>query len=283
MTGEEKYKKAAAVSKEQLNIYLRTPSTAFGHNGPYFPNQMWLDGIFMGDFFYTKWTHLFDSDNTTAWNDILTQFTLIDTHTRNSTSNLLVHGWADPAKAAKWADPETGKAPHVWGRAVGWYFMALMETLQVFPEPHPGRERLLDYFVKLAGGLQQAQDCKTGGWWQASGSVMFTDGLLKGIKLGYLDEDEFLDTAKSTYLGLVEQFIQVDDNCTVHYNGAVDQCELAVDDPSFELSSILTPDQPALLTQQQYYISVTTHTDDFTGSGPFMLAAYEWETWASKV
>ncbi|KAJ3496823.1 hypothetical protein NLG97_g2375 [Lecanicillium saksenae] len=266
-------------SRESTSTLTRAPPP-FWHNGSYFANQMWLDGIFMGDSFYAKWTRLFDSNNETAWNDVLTQFTVIGTHTRNSKSNLLVHGWADPAKAAKWADPNTGKAPHVWGRAVGWYFMALMETLQVFPESHPGYKRLLSYFVDLASGVQQAQDNETGGWWQvmdepspgmkgnyieASGSAMFTYGLLKGINLGYLDQDQFLGTAKSAYQGLIEQFIEVDDSGTVHYKGTVQECGLAVDDPSFE-----------------YYTIVPTETEDYKGSGPFMLAAYERETWASK-
>lgn len=217
---------------------------------------MWLDGIFMADSFYAKWTHLFDRNNMTAWNDILLQFTLLGTHTRNTTSNLLVHGWADPAKAAKWADPSTGLAPHVWGRADGWFFMALLETLQLFPRAHPGWRTLHEMFVNLADGVQMAQDEASGGWWQvmdapypgmkgnyieASGSAMFTYGLLKGVHLGYLDSDKFLHTSKKAYKGLVKTFISVDENNVVHYNGTVQQCGLAVDDPSFEVSRAFLP------------------------------------------
>lgn len=201
----------------------------------------------MGDSFYAKWTHLFDAKNITAWDDILWQYMLIDSHTRNYTSNLLVHGWSDPP--AKWADAE-GKAPHVWGRAVGWYFMSLLETLQVFPKWHAGYGLLLHYFQQLTDGVQRAQDETSGGWWQvmdepypgmkgnyieASGSAMFTYSLLKGVHLGYIDKHRYLKTAKKAYEGLVKSFIRVEDD-VVHYIGTVQECGLAVADPSFEVS-----------------------------------------------
>jgi len=63
-----------------------------------------------------------------------------------------------------WADPVTGASPHVWDRAVGWYFVALVEVLEVFPETHPGYAKLKTYLTTLADGLQKAQDV-SGGWW----------------------------------------------------------------------------------------------------------------------
>lgn len=119
-TGEDKYRVAAQTIREQLNRHPRTPSGGFWHRQPNYPNQMWLDGIFMVDSFYATWTKYFDNDNTTAWDDILLQFDNIEEHTRNTTSNLLVHGY-DESKVAVWADPVTGAAPLVWSRAVGWW------------------------------------------------------------------------------------------------------------------------------------------------------------------
>lgn len=84
--------------------------------------QMWLDGIYMLDVFYARWTHEFEPDNTTAWDDIALQFDLIDAGTtvdRERTNGLPLHGF-DVSKKQIWADPETGASPHVWGRAVGW-------------------------------------------------------------------------------------------------------------------------------------------------------------------
>lgn len=118
-TGDEKYKLAARIIREQLNRHPRTPSGGFWHRDPNYPNQMWLDGIFMADSFYAKWTRSFDAGNTAAWDDIVLQFDTIEAHTRNKTSGLLAHGY-DESKAAVWADPVTGAAPLVWDRAVGW-------------------------------------------------------------------------------------------------------------------------------------------------------------------
>jgi len=76
----------------------------------------------MLDVFYARWTHEFEPGNTTAWDDIALQFDLIDAGTtvdRNRTNGLPLHGF-DVSKTQVWADPVTGAAPHVWGRAVGW-------------------------------------------------------------------------------------------------------------------------------------------------------------------
>lgn len=84
---------------------------------------MWLDGIYMLDVFYARWTYEFEPGNNTAWDDIALQFDLIDAGTtidRERTNGLPLHGF-DVSKTQVWADPVTGAAPHVWGRAVGWY------------------------------------------------------------------------------------------------------------------------------------------------------------------
>lgn len=212
---------------------------------------MWLDGIFMADSFYARWTHLFDKDNTTAWDDIFLQYNLIDTHTRNLTSGLLVHGWAEVTDKAPWADPVTGRAPHVWGRAVGWYFMSLVETLQVFPQSHPGYVKLMKFYTTLATALKKAQEPTSHGWWQvmdapypgrkgnyieSSGSAMFTFGLLKGVKLGYLKRSDFLQTAKNAYTGLVKKFVRPQDNGTLLFTGTVAECGLSTANATFEVS-----------------------------------------------
>ncbi|KAJ4250993.1 hypothetical protein NW762_011643 [Fusarium torreyae] len=236
---------------------------------------MWLDGIYMADTFYARWTHLFDRDNETAWDDILLQYELIHTHTINETSGLHVHGWVEGE--APWADPETGRSPHVWGRAQGWYFMALVEVLQFFPTSHPGYDQLLGYLESVAQGLKEARDPESGVWWQAmdepypereenflesSASSMFTWGLLKGVDLGYLDRDDYLDTAQDAFVSLVDNFVEEPEDGSLILNGTVAEGILG-NDVSFE-----------------YYSSRPTLENGQNGVGPFMLAAYEWETWA---
>ncbi|KAF3064413.1 Unsaturated rhamnogalacturonyl hydrolase YteR [Daldinia childiae] len=268
-----KYKSAANVIRAQLDRHPRTATGGFWHRQPNYPNQMWLDGIFMADSFYAKWTRLFDAGNETAWDDIARQFDNIDAHTRNRTSNLLVHGY-DESKKAVWANPVTGAAPLVWNRAVGWYFMSLLEVIPLFPLHHPGRQRLIRYFTTLAAGLKKAQDEDSGNWWlimsepypgapgnyiESSASAMFTFGWLKGIRLGLLDESEYLEPALKAYHGLIEKFVKADDDGTLNWEGTVEVGSLGSNGT------------------YEYYISIPLVENDHRGAGPFMLAAYEIE------
>lgn len=159
---EKKYEIAAKGLREQLNRWPRTPSGGFWHRAPDYKNQMWLDGIYMADTFYATYISYFEPTNVTAWNDIALQFDLIEKHCRNHTSNLLYHGYSED-KTAVWADPVTGASPHVWDRGLGWYFVALVEVLQVYPSHLPGYARLHTYFTTLADGVKKAQHV-SGGW-----------------------------------------------------------------------------------------------------------------------
>lgn len=222
-TGQEIYKKAAGVMKEQIDRSKRTPDGGFYHRFPVYMDQMWLDGIYMLDVFYARWTKTFENDNSTAWDDIALQFDLIDAGTtvdRERTNGLPVHGF-DVSKKAIWADPETGACPHVWGRAVGWYIMALVDTIELFPEEHEGRARMVGYLESVADAIVLAQDDKTKGWWnimdpelkgawgnyiESSGSAMFVYGLLKGLRLGLIEGDDYLKTALDGYKLMTETF-----------------------------------------------------------------------------
>ncbi|KAI9148170.1 rhamnogalacturonyl hydrolase [Paramyrothecium foliicola] len=270
-TKDEKYKKAADIIRSQLNRHVRNRAGGYWHRQPNYPNQMWLDGIFMADSFYSRWTSVFDKQNTTAWNDIVLQYDLIESHTRESDTGLLVHGY-DESKKAVWADPVTGGAPLVWSRAVGWYFMSLAETLEVFPTSHPGYARLLRYFTSLAKALKDTQDT-AGGWWlimtepypgerrnylESSASAMFTFGFLRGIRLGYLSEQDYLPTAQRGYEALVGRWVTENTkDGTLNWEGTVEVGSLS-SNGSYE-----------------YYVSVPVVRNDKRGGGSFLLAAYD--------
>ncbi|KAH9900450.1 cell wall glycosyl hydrolase YteR [Xylariomycetidae sp. FL2044] len=274
---EAKYRSAADVVRAQLDRHPRTPTGGFWHRDPTYPDQMWLDGIFMADSFYARWTAAFDADNATAWADVARQYDLVEAHTRNATSGLLAHGY-DESKAAVWADPVTGAAPLVWDRAVGWYFVSLLEALAVWPATAAqaeARARLEGYFTSLAAALLDAQDAASGGWWlimnepypgaagnyiESSATAMFTLGFLRGIRAGLLDEAAYLAPAQRAYDLLLERFVVENDDGTLNWEGTVEVGSLS-SNGSYE-----------------YYISVPLASNDFKGAGPFMLAAYEMET-----
>lgn len=268
---DDKYVIAAKGLREQLNRWPRTPGGGFWHRAPIYENQMWLDGIYMADTFYATYTSFFEPDNTTAWDDIELQFDLIEEHCRNETTNLLYHGFSAD-KSTVWADPETGASPYVWDRALGWYFVALVEVLEVWPKTHAGYAKLLNYFTTLASGIKNVQDT-SGGWWllmdpelagkegnyiESSATAMFTYSYLKGVRLGLL-EKEYTETATKAWDLMLDDFIQYEKNGTISFTGTVTVGSLK-GDASYE-----------------YYTGVETLINDGKGAGAFMYAATEIE------
>lgn len=268
---EKKYEIAAKGLRDQLDRWPRTETGGFWHRAPIYANQMWLDGIYMADTFYATYTSYFEPDNTTAWDDIELQFDLVEEHCRNHTSNLLAHGYSED-KSAVWADPVTGASPHVWDRALGWYFVALVEVLEVFPKSHPGFAKLQGYYSTLADGIKKAQD-ESGGWWlimnepypgqednyiESSATAMFAYSYLKGIRLGLLDE-EYKTTALKAWDLMVNDFVQYENNGTLSWTGTVEVGSLK-GDASYE-----------------YYVSVPLSLNDGKGLGAFVYAATEIE------
>ncbi|KAI9038250.1 glycoside hydrolase family 88/105 protein [Aspergillus affinis] len=271
-TGNKRYKIAADTLRHQIDVTPRNAGGGLWHRMPTYPNQMWLDGIYMSTNFYAQWTAWFDSKNKTAWDDIMLQFDLIEEHTLVKESGLLAHGY-DHSKVAVWADPVTGSAPHVWNRALGWYFMSLLDILDIFPRSHRGWKQNLRRFQALAKALKAAQD-KSGGWWlimdepypsdprnyiESSGSAMFTYGFLKGIRKGYLKSKDYKGAADKGYKTLLEEFVGKNDNGTLNWEGTVEVGSLS-SNGSFE-----------------YYVSVPIQKNDIKGAGPFMYASYELE------
>lgn len=250
--GEEIYKLAADGLKDQIDRSFRTPDGGFYHRYPVYIDQMWLDGIYMLDVFYARLTWEFQPENTTAWDDVALQFDLIDAGTRVD-GGLPVHGF-DVSRAASWANPDNGTAPHVWGRAVGWYIMALVDTLDYFPESHAGRARLLSYFQSLADAIVEAQDPVHKGWYnvmtpgwesvsgnyiESSGSAMFVYGLLKGLRLGYLDDQKYRTAALDGYELMTDTFTQErEEDGALSYQWTAQTGSLS-SNGTFEVSQIL--------------------------------------------
>ncbi|KAK2020420.1 glycosyl hydrolase-like protein family 88 [Colletotrichum zoysiae] len=232
-TNETRYRVVADALRRQLGRWPRTPRGGFWHRAPIYEDQVWLDGIYMADAFYAAYVSMFEPRNATAWDEIALQFDLVEEHTRNRTSNLLVHGY-DEARDAVWSDPVTGASPLVWARAVGWYFMALVDTLRVYPAGLPAHGRLLGYLSALADGLERSQD-EGGGWWlvmnegyearegnyiESSATAMFAYGLLRGARDGLLEE-RYKGVGLRAYDLLTSHFIRHDKDGNISFLGTV--------------------------------------------------------------
>jgi unsaturated rhamnogalacturonyl hydrolase len=271
VTGQEKYRKAAALLREQLNAQPRTSDGGFWHKQIY-PSQMWLDGLYMAEPFYAEYAETFHED--ADFDDIARQFALMELHARDARTGLLYHGW-DESRRERWADPKTGRSPNFWGRAVGWYAMALVDTLDYFPKEHPKRGELLAILRRLAAAMEKYQEPQSGLWYQvldrgrepgnyleSSASCMFVYALAKGVRQGYLPAS-YLNVARKGYRGILSRFVETGADGQVSLKGTVSVAGLGGNpyrDGSF-----------------RYYVSEKVVTNDPKGVGALLLASREME------
>jgi len=272
VTGQEKYRKAAALLREQLKTHPRTSEGGFWHKKIY-PSQMWLDGLYMGEPFYAEYAATFHED--ADFDDIARQFVLMELHSRDTKTGLLYHGW-DESKQQRWANPATGRSPNFWGRAMGWYAMALVDVLDYFPERHPRRRELLAILQRLAVSIEKYQDRKSGLWYQvldkakakgnyleSSASCMFVYALAKAVRHGYLPVS-YLSVARKGYQGITNRFIESVPGGGVNLKGTVSVAGLG--------------GNPYRDGSYEYYLSEKVVTNDPKGVGAFLLASVEMET-----
>jgi unsaturated rhamnogalacturonyl hydrolase len=269
ITHDERYRKAAGILRDQLKIHPRIPEGGFWHKAIY-PNQMWLDGLYMGEPFYADYAVRFNEPK--DFDDIANQFTLIGSHTYDAKTGLFYHAW-DESKKQRWANPATGDSPSFWGRAIGWYAMGLVDVLDKMPANHPGRPAMLDLLQKFAAGIIKNQDPRTGVWWQvtdqgprphnyleASSSCMFVYALAKGVNQGYLPRS-YVPAIHAAYQGILHQFIAADpDGKSISLTHV---CKVAGLDKRRDGSF-------AYYTQHEPIVS-----NDLKGVGPFMTAGIE--------
>ena len=273
-TKDARYRKAADVLRDQLRRQPRTAEGGYWHKQIY-PQQMWLDGLFMGQPFYAQYAKEYGEP--AAFDDIARQFLLVARHTRDPRTSLMYHAW-DAARAQPWADKQTGLSQNFWGRAMGWYVVGVVETLDHFPPNHPDRAAIIQTLRDAAEGIARVQDPVTGLWWdvldqpnragnylEASASSMFAYALAKGARLGYLDA-RYRAVAQRGFDGLLRNLVRENADGTVSLTNVVQVSGLG-GNPRADGS---TRDGSF-----GYYVSEPVVTDDYKGVGPFILAALE--------
>ena len=269
LTKQNKYKIAADTLIKQLKMQPRTSDGGFWHKKIY-PNQMWLDGLYMAEPFYAEYSVMFKE--TSNFDDIAKQFLLIRAHSYNKKTGLYYHGW-DETKQQRWANPISGTSNSFWGRSLGWFIMALVDVIDYFPQNHKDRKELLMMFQQLSSDLLQYRDDDTKLWFQivdkknsegnyieTSASSMFIYALAKGFNKGYLDE-KFRRIANESFDLLVKNYIKKDDLGRYVLTNVCSVGGLGGNpyrDGSFE-----------------YYISEPKRDNDFKGYGALILAANE--------
>jgi unsaturated rhamnogalacturonyl hydrolase len=271
VTRKKKYLNAVNILRKQLTSQPRTHEGGFWHKKIY-PNQMWLDGLYMAEPFYIQYANTFHEDS--DYVDIARQFLLMEKNARDIKTGLLYHGY-DASKQEKWANKQTGLSPNFWARAMGWYGMGLVDVLENFPANIPQKKELMSILNRFAAAVTKVQDNKTGLWWdildkpgkeknypEASACCMFVYALAKGVRLGYLPVS-FLSVAKKGYNGIIRNFIKKDSNGQLNLYGTVSVSGLG--------------GSPYRDGSYNYYTSEKVVENDPKGMGAFLLASNEIE------
>lgn len=272
LNGKEKYRKAIDLIYSQVQNQPRTPEGNFWHKKIY-PNQVWLDGLYMGQPFYMEYETKFN--NKKNYSDIFSQFANVVKYMRDEETGLYYHGY-DASKEMFWCDKETGLSKNFWLRALGWYSMALLDTLA---KCEPGEEYQAEYenlkkvFVQLVDDMLKFQD-ESGMWYQlpalggrepnyleTSGSAIMSYSLLKGVRLGFLPES-YREPALKAFNGICDRYLKETDGelnlggiCLVAGLGPVNDTRR---NGTFE-----------------YYMSEPIVENDAKGVGPLLLAYTE--------
>ena len=273
---EDKNNRAGATLMQQLDSMPRTSDGIWWHKKIY-PNQVWLDGLYMGIPFYTMYAmhNLKGNARQLVLDDAVDQLTQTARLTYDSQTGLYRHA-CDATRSIFWADKQTGQSAHTWGRAQGWMMMAIVELLDVLPDNYSRRDEVLELLRKVSEGVVRHQDSKTGLWYQvmdvedsrnyleATCSSMFAYSLLKAARKGWIAE-QYRASGIKAYRGIVEQFIHVNGDSTISLSNCCSVAGLGPENNKRRDGSF------------GYYISEPIRDNDAKGVAPFIWASLEME------
>ena len=294
---EAKNLKAIQTMMKQLQNQPRTiADKVFWHKAIY-AYQVWLDGIFMGLPFrcLTATNLLKPKDAVKIYDDAVNQLKITYERTLDPKTGLNRHAY-DETRKTFWADKDTGLSQHCWGRAQGWYTMALIEVLDALPENYARRSEVIDLLMKDFDAILKWQDQKTGVWYQvmdsperqgnyleSTCSAMFTYALLKAYRKGYVSA-KYRDAGIMAYKGIINNFIRVNADKTISLTNC---CSVAGLGPAAtpEVEAAMKKVNPKGSVKEDkrrnggyaYYLSEPIRDNDAKGVGPFIWASLEME------
>ncbi|MBQ8655495.1 MAG: glycoside hydrolase family 88 protein [Prevotella sp.] len=288
---EEKNLQAIRLMMQQLQEQPRTVRDKVYWHKAIYSYQVWLDGIFMGLPFYTLTARdlLKPKQAKKIYDDAVSQITVTYLRTLDPATGLNRHAY-DETREMFWADKQTGLSQHCWGRAQGWYTMALIELLDALPEDYARRGELIELLKKDFDAILKWQDKESGVWYQvmdspgregnyleSTCSCMFAYALLKAARKGYVGE-EYRQAGICAYEGIIKNFIKVNNDKTI----SLTQC-CAVAGLGPGLSDKVLKAAPKVKENKkrdgsfEYYLSEPIRDNDAKGVGPFIWASLEME------
>lgn len=216
-TNDPRYEKALHTIMGHIKEWPKNSVGGFWHKFIH-PDQMWLDGLYMGGQLMAMYGAKYNQD--WCFEEIYRQATLMWKYCKKQENGLLYHAW-DESKKEPWANPETGCSPEVWGRAAGWYIVALTIILECIPDTSEFKKELIQIVEEYCTAIARYQDDETGCWYQivdkgnrednwleSSCSALFVCGMAKAIKAGYI-EDKFKMIVDKGFRGVINM---IEDN-----------------------------------------------------------------------
>ena len=299
---EAKNLKAMQTLMRQLQDQPRTVADKVYWHKAIYAYQVWLDGIFMGLPYRTLTAPITTSAKDKKkgavekiYDDAVNQLTITYNRTFDPKTGLNRHAY-DENKNMFWADKQTGLSQHCWGRAQGWYTMALIEVLDALPENYSRRGEVIELLRKDLDAVIKWQDKKTGVWYQvmdqpgregnyleSTCSSMFAYALLKAYRKGYLGT-KYREAGIKAYRGIINQFIRINADKTISLTQC---CAVAGLGPGIspEVEAALKKINPKAKAKENkrrdgsydYYLSEQVRDNDAKGVGPFIWASLEME------
>ena len=268
-TGKEKYKKAIFLLESQLEDQPRTVTGNFWHKKIY-PNQIWLDGLYMAQVFSTLFKKYFGNKD---YSDVVNQFKNVRKLMFDEDKKLYYHG-CDCSKTAFWADKETGRSKNFWLRAIGWFCISLVDNIDYMDDENAKAE-LVKIFAEAIEGISQYADKETamyyqvvdkggekGNYLETSGSSMIAYAMMKGARLGVLDK-KYAEMGKKTFDGICQKYLSINEDGDLNLGGICLVAGLGPEDNKRRDGSY------------EYYVSEPIVENDAKGVAPFVLCYTE--------
>ena len=293
---EAKNLKAMQTLMKQLQDQPRTKADKVYWHKAIYAYQVWLDGIFMGLPFRCLTAPVVNPKGAQKiYDDAVNQLKITYQRTLDPKTGLNRHAY-DENRNMFWADKETGLSQHCWGRAQGWFTMALIEVLDAVPEDYARRGELIELLQKDLDAVIKWQDKKSGVWYQvmdspkregnyleSTCSAMFAYALLKAARKGYVD-NSYREAGIRAYKGIIDNFIRVNADKTISLTQG---CAVAGLGPGIspEVEAALKKINPNAKAKEdrrrdgsyEYYLSEPIRDNDAKGVGPFIWASLEME------
>ena len=289
---------AIQMMMKQLQDQPRTIADKVYWHKAIYAYQVWLDGIFMGLPFRCLTAPITSHHSpltSQIYDDAVNQLQITYERTLDAKTGLNRHAY-DETRKAFWADKETGLSQHCWGRAQGWYTMALIEVLDALPEDYARRGEVVNLLQKDLDAILKWQDKKTGLWYQvmdspdregnyleSTCSAMFSYALLKAYRKGYVD-GKYRDAGIKAYKGMINNFIKVHPDKTISLTNCCSVAGLGpAATPEVEAAmKVVNPKGSVKENRKRdgsfaYYLSEPIRDNDAKGIGPFLWASLEME------